>query len=108
MRQDRIVDLAETLAGWEVATSARFPPLLWTRFRALSKTVLYRYPACRFGRFEPVVAGDADFYKAIETNELQRAEIVVIESDPAHNPLLGTLRLGCRMRLSAAFSRTAN
>jgi hypothetical protein len=39
------------------------------RFRALGKTVLYRYPACRFGRFEPVVAGDADFYKAIETNE---------------------------------------
>jgi hypothetical protein len=39
------------------------------RFRALGKTVLYRYPACRFGRFEPVVAGDADFYKAIEINE---------------------------------------
>ena len=36
----------------------------------MGKTVLYRYPACRFGRFEPVVvAGDADFYKAIETNE---------------------------------------
>ena len=70
MRQDRIVDLAETLAGWEVATSARFPPFLCAPVRALGKTVLYRYPACRFGRFEPVVvAGDADFYKAIETNE---------------------------------------
>lgn len=76
VRQGRIVDLAETLAGWEVATSARFPPLLWTRFRALSKTVLYRYPACRFGRFEPVVAGDADFYKAIETNEYYNVQKV--------------------------------
>ena len=73
VRQDRIVDLAETLAGWEVATSARFPPLLWARFRALGKTVLYRYPAYRFGRFEPVVAGDADFYKAIENNEYYNA-----------------------------------
>src|ERR1700722_14013640 len=54
VRQDRIVDLAETLAGWEVATSARFPASLWARFRALGKTILYRCPACRFARFEPV------------------------------------------------------
>ncbi len=67
VRQDRIVDLAETLAGWEAATSARFPPLLWARFRALAKTVLYRCPACHFARFEPVVAGDADFYKNISS-----------------------------------------
>ena len=57
-----IVDLAETLAGWEVATSARFPRLLWARFRALGKTVLYRRPACRI---------------------LQRVEVGVRESDPA-------------------------
>ena len=37
VRQDRIVDLAETLAGWEVATSARFPPLLWARFRGWAR-----------------------------------------------------------------------
>jgi 2-polyprenyl-3-methyl-5-hydroxy-6-metoxy-1,4-benzoquinol methylase len=69
VRQDQTVDLVETLAGWEAATSARFPPSLWARFRALEKTVLHRCPACRFGRFEPVVAGDADFYRAIATDE---------------------------------------
>jgi hypothetical protein len=29
----------------------------------LGKTVLYRCPACRFARFEPVAAVDADFYR---------------------------------------------
>ncbi len=63
VRQDRIVDLS---------TSARFPPLLWARFRALGKTVLYRCPACRFARFEPVAAVDADFYKNISSRQGKR------------------------------------
>ena len=69
VRQDQTVDLVETLTGWEAATSARFPPSLWARFRALEKTVLHSCPACRFGRFEPIVTGDADFYRAIETDQ---------------------------------------
>jgi 2-polyprenyl-3-methyl-5-hydroxy-6-metoxy-1,4-benzoquinol methylase len=72
--QEQTVDLVKTLAGWEAATSARFPSSLWERFRALEKTVLHRCPACRFGRFEPVVAGDADFYSAIETSDYYNAE----------------------------------
>jgi hypothetical protein len=72
VRQYRIVDLAETLAGWEVATSARFPASLWARFRALGKTVLYRCPACRFAHFEPVAAVDADFYKNISSRQGKR------------------------------------
>ena len=56
VRQDRIVDLAETLAGWEVATSARFPPLLWARFRGWARPFCTAVLPARFARFEPVAA----------------------------------------------------
>jgi hypothetical protein len=38
----------------------------------LGKTVLYRCPACRFARFEPVAAVDADFYKNISSRQGKR------------------------------------
>lgn len=74
LRGSQSVDLAETLAGWEAATQARFPARLWERCRKRGRTVLHTCPACRFARFEPVVAGDTDFYSAIETDGYYNAE----------------------------------
>lgn len=67
---DHIVDLAKVLDRWE-EFGIRFSKETRNKYTAQEARFvsLLQCPVCTFGIFDPPLAGDQDFYEAIETTE---------------------------------------
>lgn len=70
------VELPDILRRWEVAIGKPFPEQVWRTFQQYDHQplALKECAECGFGRFEPVVAGNAGFYEFISAVDYYNEE----------------------------------
>lgn len=94
------VDLTNALKRWERELSIVFPPFIWQQYSQFfdRPLTLFKCQRCCFGCFEPVVAGSAEFYRAISANNYYNSvkwEFLVAANDLSEMGAHKILDVGC-------------